>query len=104
MCSTPGTSRRPCKERRGLPADAVPLVVDNLGMIARFTARPIGTTRTVAVRTTDPSRDVTVSLSADGVEYAPSGRGEPDLVLPAEALRRCGLRTPGPRPHPGLHR
>ncbi len=72
----------------GLPADAVPLVVDNLGMIARFTARPIGTTRTVAVRTTDPSRDVTVTLSADGVEYAPSGSGDPDLVLPAEALCR----------------
>ena len=28
-----------------LAADAVPLVVDNLGMIARFTARPIGEPR-----------------------------------------------------------
>jgi uncharacterized protein (TIGR03083 family) len=72
----------------GLPADAVPLVVDNLGMIARFTARPIGTTRTIAVRTTDPSRDVSVSLGADGVEYTSSSSGEPDLVLPAEALCR----------------
>ena len=66
----------------------MPLVVDNLGMIARFTARPIGTTRTIAVRTTDPSRDVSVSLGADGVEYTSSSSGEPDLVLPAEALCR----------------
>ena len=72
----------------GLPADAVPFVVDNLDMIARFTARPTGATRTIAVRTTDPSRDVTVTLTNDGVEYAGSGTGEPDLVLPAEALCR----------------
>lgn len=71
-----------------LPADAVPLVVDNLGMIARFTARPIGMTRAIAVRTTDPSRDVTVTLGADTVEYARSNSAEPDLVLPAEALCR----------------
>ena len=71
-----------------LAADAVPLVVDNLGMIARFTARPVGEPRTIAIRTTDPSRDVTVTIGADGVEYAGSGSGEPDLVLPAEALCR----------------
>jgi uncharacterized protein (TIGR03083 family) len=72
----------------GLPADAVPSVVDNLAMIARFTARPTGGVRTIAVRTTDPSRDVTVTIGADAVEYAASGTGEPDLVLPAEALCR----------------
>ncbi len=72
----------------GLPADAVPSVVDNLGMIARFTARPIGEARTIALRTTDPSRDVTVTLGTDAVEYDASGSGEPDLVLPAEALCR----------------
>ncbi len=71
-----------------LAADAVPLVVDNLGMIARYTARPIGEPRTIALRTTDPSRDVTVTIGAEGVEYAGSGSGEPDLVLPAEALCR----------------
>ena len=71
-----------------LPADAVPLVVDNLGLIARFTARPTGATRTIAVRTTDPSRDVTVTLGPDSVEYTASGSGQPDLVLPAEALCR----------------
>jgi uncharacterized protein (TIGR03083 family) len=71
-----------------LAPDAVPLVVDNLGMIARFTARPVGEPRTIAIRTTDPSHDVTVTIGTDGVEYAGSGSGEPDLVLPAEALCR----------------
>jgi uncharacterized protein (TIGR03083 family) len=71
-----------------LAEDAVPLVVDNLAMIARFTARPIGEPRTIALRTTDPSRDVTVTIGADGVEYAGTGSGEPDVVLPAEALCR----------------
>ncbi len=71
-----------------LAADAVPLVVDNLDLIARFTARPVGEPRTIAVRTTDPSRDVTVTIGADGVEYAGSGSGQPDVVLPAEALCR----------------
>jgi uncharacterized protein (TIGR03083 family) len=71
-----------------LAPDAVPLVVDNLGMNARFTARPVGEPRTIAIRTTDPSRDVTVTIGAEGVEYAGSGSGEPDLVLPAEALCR----------------
>ena len=71
-----------------LPPDAVPLVVDNLEMMARFTARPTGETRTIAVRSTDPSRDVTVTLEADAVGFAAAGSGEPDLVLPAEALCR----------------
>jgi uncharacterized protein (TIGR03083 family) len=76
------------KGAAGLPADVVPVVVDNLGMIARFTARPSGEARTITVRTTDPSRDVTVTIGTDGVEYAPSGSGQPDVVLPAEALCR----------------
>jgi uncharacterized protein (TIGR03083 family) len=71
-----------------LAADAVPLVVDNLGMIARFTARPIGAARAIALRTTDPSRDVTVRIGADSVEYVPSDPGDPDVTLPAEALCR----------------
>jgi uncharacterized protein (TIGR03083 family) len=71
-----------------LASDAVPLVVDNLDLTARYTARPIGQPRRIALRTTDPSRDVTVSIGADGVEYAATVSGEPDVVLPAEALCR----------------
>ncbi len=72
-----------------LPHDAVAVVVDNLGLIARFTGRPTGEVRGVVVRTTEPAREFAVRLSADGVELSP-GRsgGGPDLVLPAEALCR----------------
>ena len=70
-----------------LPGDAVAVVVDNLGLIARFTARPTGEVRDIAVRTTDPARDFAVRLSVDAVELG-AGGDEPDLVLPAEAFCR----------------
>jgi uncharacterized protein (TIGR03083 family) len=72
-----------------LPGDATPLVVDNLSLMARFGGRPDGQDRTIAVRTTDPRRDVALRLSADGVELGPGEPGRaPDLELPAEALCR----------------
>ena len=72
-----------------LPHDAAAVVVDNLGLIARFTGRPTGEVRDVVVRTTDPAREFTVRLSADAVELSAGESGrEPDLVLPAEAFCR----------------
>jgi uncharacterized protein (TIGR03083 family) len=72
-----------------LPQDATALVVDNLGLIARFSGRPDGQDRTVAIHTTDPERDFVVRLSADGVELAAGTTGqEPDMSLPAEAFSR----------------
>jgi uncharacterized protein (TIGR03083 family) len=72
-----------------VPTDAAALVVDNLSLIARFSARPDGPERTVAVRTTDPGRDIALRLSSDGVELVPGDPGQtPDLVLPAEAFGR----------------
>ena len=58
-----GTSRSCSTTRRALPPDAAAVVVDNLGMIARFTARPTGRSATVAVRTTDPERHFTLRLT-----------------------------------------
>jgi uncharacterized protein (TIGR03083 family) len=73
----------------GLPEDATGLVVDNLSLIARFSGRPDGQDRTIAVRTTGPERDVALRLSTDGVEVGPGEPGpSPDLELPAEALGR----------------
>jgi uncharacterized protein (TIGR03083 family) len=73
----------------GLPGDATALVVDNLSLIARFSGRPDGQDRTLAIRTTDPGRDVSLVLSADGVELGPGEPGQaPELELPAEALSR----------------
>jgi uncharacterized protein (TIGR03083 family) len=72
-----------------LPQDATALVVDNLALIARFSGRPDGRERPVAIRTSDPERDITLSLSADSVELTPGEGGQlPDLELPAEAFCR----------------
>jgi uncharacterized protein (TIGR03083 family) len=72
-----------------LPHDVTAVVVDNLELIARFTARPTGAVRALVVRTTEPERVFTVRLAADAVEFA-EGESAPDadLVLPAEAFCR----------------
>ena len=76
-------------ERAHLPHDAAAVVVDNLGLVARFTGRPTGAPRDVVVGTTDPVREFTVRLSADAVDLDPDGGGRPpDLVMPAEAFCR----------------
>ena len=72
-----------------LPPDAAAVVVDNLGFIARFTARPTGDEREVWVRTSHPERHFTVRLTSDTAEVLEGDAGEqPDLVLPAEAFCR----------------
>jgi uncharacterized protein (TIGR03083 family) len=72
-----------------LAGDAVPIVVDNLELVGRFTARPTGADRTIAVRTTDPSRDFTILLTPERVTFTPGGDGRaPDLTMPAEAFVR----------------
>jgi hypothetical protein len=77
-----------------VPAAAAACVVDNLGMIVRFTGKPTGTERTVEVHTVDPARDFTLAIGADAVTLGPSeaptmpNRVSADLELPAEALVR----------------
>ena len=86
-----------------LPADAAPLVVDNLALIARFSGRPGDVERTVAVHTTDPDRDLALRLSAEGVELADGAPGqEPELVLPAEAFSRLVYGRLDPDHSPAL--
>jgi uncharacterized protein (TIGR03083 family) len=72
-----------------LPLDAAALVVDNLDLIARYTAKPTGSSRTIVVRTSDPTRDFTITLDPEAVtvERGADGR-EPVLGLPAEAFAR----------------
>lgn len=84
-----------------LPADATALVVDNLALIARFSGRSDGQERTVAVRTTDPGRDMSLHLSPGGVELTAGVHGQPpELELPAEAFCRLvyGRLDPGHTP------
>jgi len=76
-----------------LPPDGAAHVVDNLAMIARFTAKPTGSDRVIAVRTTGPARAFTVTLTPDAAALTPvdgeaGGSGEPDLALTSEAFAR----------------
>jgi uncharacterized protein (TIGR03083 family) len=84
-----------------LPLEAAALVVDNLELIGRFTAKPTGSARTIAVRTTEPRREFTIALTPDSVRFTRGdGGGEPDLELPAEAFARLvyGRLDPGHTP------
>jgi len=75
-----------------LPSTATGTVVDNLGLIARFTAKPTGATRTITVHTTEPDRWFVVALDPESVTFTPSetapGDGSADVTLPAEAFIR----------------
>jgi uncharacterized protein (TIGR03083 family) len=72
-----------------LQAHAVPLVVDDLGLIAGFTARPTGERRTIRVATSDPVRGFVVDLKPDAVALeVGADDGPPDVELPAEAWIR----------------
>jgi uncharacterized protein (TIGR03083 family) len=72
-----------------VPGDAVALIVDNLELIGRFTAKPTGRAGSISVRTTEPGRDFGIVLEVDKVTFSPGGRGgDSELVLPAEAFIR----------------
>jgi uncharacterized protein (TIGR03083 family) len=72
-----------------VPEDAAAVVVENLALIARFSGRPDGRERTIAVHTTEPELDIALRLSPDSVDVTAGDPVQaPDLVLPAEALGR----------------
>ncbi len=72
-----------------IPQPVAELIVDNLELIARFTAKPTGDPATFAITTTDPERGFTVELSPDSVSFAPADADGPSEVeLPAEAFAR----------------
>ena len=73
-----------------IPADAAAVIVDNLGLIAGFSGRAIGSTdKCVHVRTSEPVRDFALTLGADAVSLTPCADPHaPDLELPADALIR----------------
>jgi hypothetical protein len=72
-----------------IPDAAAALVVDNLELIARFTAKPTGDTRIITVATTAPDRRLTIELNPDAVVLSAGGaKSTPDLVLAAEAFSR----------------
>jgi uncharacterized protein (TIGR03083 family) len=86
-----------------IPGDVAQHVVGNLDLIARFTAKPTGDTRTVRVTTTDGANGLTVELAGDSVTATVgSVRGRADVELEADALVRLvyGRLDPGRSPAP----
>ena len=73
-----------------VPQPAAALVVDNLELVARFTAKPTGDVRTITVTTTEPTRSFEVELTPDQATFrsAAAPDGGADVELPAEAFAR----------------
>jgi hypothetical protein len=65
------------------------LVVDNLGIVAGFTAKPTGDATIITVATTDPERSFRIELAADSATFlSTTATASADLTLPAEAFSR----------------
>jgi uncharacterized protein (TIGR03083 family) len=78
-----------CDPKATLPDEVTALVVDNLDLVARFTAKPTGETTTISVSTTKPDRSFIIELIPENVTFrAGSDTAAVDLELPAEAFAR----------------
>ena len=77
-----------------LPTDAAAVVVDNLELIARFTARPTGEERTVRVRTTDPAA-TSPCTSRPTAELTAAGRAGGSPTWCCRPRRCAGSSTAG---------
>ena len=76
-------------EAATLPGDAAGVAVGPMAMVAGFAGKPTGAERTVIVRTTDPTRQLEVSLKPDAVAVSSADpTGTPDLEMPTEAFVR----------------
>jgi uncharacterized protein (TIGR03083 family) len=72
-----------------IPPRVAGLVVDNLELVVRFTAKPTGDTTTITVVTMQPQRVFSIGLTPDTVTFQTDMAGEgADLELPAEAFAR----------------
>jgi uncharacterized protein (TIGR03083 family) len=72
-----------------LPADAVEIVIDNLGMIAGFAGKSDGNERDIAIHTTEPDREILLKVGPERLSLEPSvTTTAADLELPSEAFVR----------------
>ena len=85
-----------------LAADGTALVVDNLELIGRFTAKPNGDPRAITVGTTDPDRSFAATIEPGPSPSRPRHRAEqPDLAMPAESFVRLVYGRLDPDHTPG---
>ena len=72
-----------------LAPDGVALVIDNLDLIGRYTAKPAGKPGRITIRTVGPDRAFAVTVAADHVEFAGGDAAvDQTLTMPAEAFIR----------------
>lgn len=72
-----------------LNADAVPFVIDNLGLVAQHGATPNGRRESIEIAANDPERRLRVDLAGDTASLGTSSStSAADLILPAEAFIR----------------
>jgi uncharacterized protein (TIGR03083 family) len=72
-----------------LPPEVVDSLLGVLEMIARFAAKPTGSTRTYVVRTENPVRTYRIELTPESATVTEGAGEEPaDVQLPAEAFLR----------------
>jgi uncharacterized protein (TIGR03083 family) len=72
-----------------LPADAVEIVIDNLGMVAGFASKSDGNERDIAIHTTEPDREILLKVGPERLSLEPSDTSAAaDVELPSEAFVR----------------
>jgi uncharacterized protein (TIGR03083 family) len=87
-----------------LAPDGTAVLIDHLDLIARFTARPTGESRTLVIDTTEPDRRFTIALSPEGVTFTrdkAADTSDTDLSLPSEAFIRLLYGRLDPAHTPG---
>jgi uncharacterized protein (TIGR03083 family) len=87
-----------------VPPDVAQYVVDNLGMIVRFTGKPTGAHHEVRLRTSEPTRDFTLVVGVESLALEPADDEQtPDLELPTDALIRLVYGRLDPDHTPSVH-
>jgi uncharacterized protein (TIGR03083 family) len=72
-----------------LQRDAVPFLLDNLELVIRFTAKTTGTGEVLNIRTTEPQRELVLTLGAENVTLEEGeGTNEHDIEISGEAFIR----------------
>jgi uncharacterized protein (TIGR03083 family) len=72
-----------------LPPDAVPILTDNLAMVAGFASKSDGNERVLMVATTEPTRTFELTVGPDRVSLAQARETDvADVGLPSEAFVR----------------
>jgi uncharacterized protein (TIGR03083 family) len=73
-----------------LQRDAVPFMVDNLELVIKFTSKTTGSGDVLRIRTTEPQRELVLTLGAEGVTLEEGEKSDDPhhIEMPAESFVR----------------